>query len=212
MSITTALFDFDGVVADTEGQYARYFEHLAGVYPPSVPDLAASVRGVTLPDILERFFGAYPEAVKREIADGVRRFELQMEFRFIPGAGEFIGALRALGYKTGLVTSSQEGKTRVALEKLGLLDAFDTVVTAARVTRGKPDPGCYLLAARDLGVDPAACAVFEDSIAGITAGKRAGMKVIGLATTLPAARLAAHAGWILPDFSDLDAALASLRA
>jgi HAD superfamily hydrolase (TIGR01509 family) len=205
--VTTVLFDFDGVIADTEGQYARYFEHLATVYPPSVPDLAASVRGVTLPDILERFFHYYPEETKREIAAGVRQFELEMEYRFIPGAGEFTRVLKERGYKLGLVTSSQEGKMRVALDKLGLQETFDVVVTAARVTRGKPDPECYLLAAAELGATPGECVVFEDSIAGITAGKRAGMKVVGLATTLPAASVREHVTSILPDFSNIKDAM-----
>ena len=73
--ITTTLFDFDGVVADTEGQYARFFDCLATRYSPAVPDLAASVRGVILPDILERFFGHYPGEVQQEIAGSIRQFE-----------------------------------------------------------------------------------------------------------------------------------------
>ncbi|MDR0545223.1 MAG: HAD family phosphatase [Odoribacteraceae bacterium] len=205
--ITTALFDFDGVVADTEGQYARYFERLAAIYPPSVPDLAASVRGVTLPEILERFFGAYPADVRREIADGVRQFEQQMDYRFIPGAGEFIREVGARGYKRGLVTSSREEKMRVALERMGLRDAFDAVVTAERVSRGKPDPECYLRAADDLGARPDECVVFEDSIAGIAAGKRAGMRVVGMTTTLPPEEVRKHAPLLLRDFTGIDEAL-----
>jgi HAD superfamily hydrolase (TIGR01509 family) len=206
--VTTALFDFDGVIADTEGQYARYFSRLATRYPPSVPDLAASVKGVTLPDILSRFFRHYPEEVQREIAAGVRQFELEMEYRFIPGAGEFIRYLKEHGYKLAVVTSSPEGKTRVAFEKLGLRGVFDAVVTAGMVEHGKPAPGCYLLAARLLEVTPGECVVFEDSIAGITAGKGAGMTVVGLATTLPAGELRGHVSRVIPDFSDPEAVVA----
>ena len=134
-----------------------------------------------------------------------------MDYRFIPGAGDFIRELKAHGYKLGLVTSSQEGKMRVALEQLDLQDAFDTVVTAGRVTLGKPDPECYLLAARDLAVAPGECVVFEDSIAGITAGQRAGMKVVALATTLPIEELVMRVTHILPDFSDTGAAFSSFQ-
>ncbi|MDR1273732.1 MAG: HAD family phosphatase [Odoribacteraceae bacterium] len=200
--ITTALFDFDGVIADTEGQYARYFDELARVYPPSVADLSASVRGVTLPEILDRFFHDYPARVKQEIADGIRRLELQMDYYFIPDAGEFLRYLKERRYRVALVTSSREAKMRVALDKLGLQEVFDAVVTADKVTRGKPDPECYLLAAATLGAAPGECVVFEDSIAGVTAGKRAGMTVIGLATTLPAAELRPRVDHLIADFSD----------
>jgi HAD superfamily hydrolase (TIGR01509 family) len=203
--ITTALFDFDGVIADTEGQYARYFDQLARVYPPSVADLAASVRGVTLPEILERFFHDYPAGVKREIADGVRQLELQMDYQFILGAGEFLRHLKELRYRVALVTSSRDDKMRVALDKLGLQGVFDAVITAEKVTHGKPDPECYLLAAATLGAAPGECVVFEDSIAGVTAGKRADMTVIGLATTLPVEELRLRVDHLIADFSNPDA-------
>ncbi|MDR0765568.1 MAG: HAD family phosphatase [Odoribacteraceae bacterium] len=207
---TTVLLDFDGVVADTEGQYARYFEQLARVYPAAVPDLAAAVRGVTLPEIIERFFGDYPAGVRREIADGVRLFETRMDYRFIPGAGEFVREAGRRGYKRGLVTSSREEKMRVALGKLGLRGEFDAVITAGDVARGKPDPECYLVAAERLGVMPGECVVFEDSIAGITAGKRAGMKVVGMTTTLPAAEVGKHARFLLPGFEGMEEAFGML--
>jgi HAD superfamily hydrolase (TIGR01509 family) len=208
--IRTALFDFDGVIADTEGQYANYFQRLATRYLPSVNDLAASVRGVTLPEILERFFPDYPPAVKQEIADDVQRFELQMDYRFIPGAGEFLHHLKSLGYSIALVTSSRETKMRVALDGMGLRDVFDAIVTAGMVTHGKPDPSCYLLAANMLSSAPSSCVVFEDSIAGLTAGRRAGMKVIGLVTTLTATELQPLADHLIPDFCDPDTILSYL--
>ncbi|MDR2413376.1 MAG: HAD-IA family hydrolase [Odoribacteraceae bacterium] len=208
--ITTVLFDFDGVIADTEGQYAIFFEALAVTYPASVPDLAASVRGVTLPEIIARFFSDYPGETRLEIAGRIRGFEEGMDFRFIDGAGEFLREVKGRGYKMGLVTSSSAGKMSAALERMELVDLFDAIVTSERVERGKPAPECYLLAAADLGVTPGECVVFEDSIAGITAGKRAGMKVAGVATTLPGEVIREHADVVLPGFADKNAALAVL--
>ncbi|WP_042800653.1 HAD-IA family hydrolase [Streptomyces sp. C] len=66
---------------------------------------------------------------------------------------------------------------------------FPELVTAGDVTRGKPDPEPFLLAARRLGVDPARCVVFEDAPAGLAAGRAAGMRTVALTTTHPAAEL-----------------------
>ena len=75
------------------------------------------------------------------------------------------------------------------LRGIGLLHHFPVVVTADDVTRGKPDPEVYMLAARRLRADPAACLVFEDSVVGIHAARAAGMRAIGVATAYPAEEL-----------------------
>ena len=102
--------------------------------------------------------------------------------------------------RLGLVTSSDEAKVRRAFRLLSLDGLFDTLVTADRITRGKPDPMCYLLAASDLQVAPEDCLVFEDSFAGIEAATRAGMRVIGLSTTNPAEALKGKVYKVIPDF------------
>lgn len=80
------------------------------------------------------------------------------------------------------------GGTRMVIEKtlraVGISDWFDEVVTADDVVEGKPDPAIFLKAAELLGVDPARCLVLEDAPAGILAGQRAGMQVIGIPTPL----------------------------
>ena len=75
------------------------------------------------------------------------------------------------------------------------------MVTADRITAGKPDPMCYLLAARDLQVKPGECVVFEDSFSGIQAGTAAGMRVIGVATTNPEKAICDKVSAVIPDFS-----------
>ena len=64
-------------------------------------------------------------------------------------------------------------------------ELFERVITADKITRSKPDPECYLLAARELQMEVDVCCVFEDSFSGIEAGRSAGMQVVGLATTNP---------------------------
>ncbi len=79
---------------------------------------------------------------------------------------------------------------------------FDVIVTADKITRSKPDPECYLLAAKELQYAPARCVVFEDSFSGLKAGRGAGMKVIGLATTNPPETIRDKADAVIPDFRD----------
>ena len=83
---------------------------------------------------------------------------------------------------------------------LHLDNLFDTLVTADRITQGKPDPMCYLLAAKDLNVSPEDCIVFEDSFNGLKAGMASGATVIGLATTNSREDIAPLCHYVLDDF------------
>jgi sugar-phosphatase len=93
-----------------------------------------------------------------------------------------------LGVPVAVVTSCPDALAHVRLST-AQLRVPDVLVTADRVTRGKPDPEGYRLAARELGVDPAHAVVFEDAPAGVAAAKAAGARVIGITTTHPAAEL-----------------------
>jgi len=97
----------------------------------------------------------------------------------LPGTRAFLDALPA--DRWAVVTSATRRLAEARLEAVGILPK--TLVAADDVTRGKPDPEPYLLAARDLGVDPARCVVFEDAPAGLRAGRAAGMTTVALTTT-----------------------------
>ncbi len=107
----------------------------------------------------------------------------------LPGARELLGAPPD-GVAVAIVTSCTLPLALARLAVVGL-DAPATLVTAERTERVKPDPDPYLLAARELGVDPADCVVLEDAPAGIAAGRAAGMRVVAVRTTHPDAALAA---------------------
>lgn len=198
--ITTALFDFDGTLVDTESQYDCFWNRKAAEYQLGIPDFAARIKGTILPHILEKYFSAYPESVRRQLSAEADAFDRQLKFPFVAGAPEFLESLKKAGFRLGLVTSSDSRKIRRAFELLPLEGLFDTVITADRITRGKPDPMCYLLAAADLQVKPDACIVFEDVLAGIRAATGAGMRVIGLSTTNPAEAIRDQVYAVIPDF------------
>ena len=84
-----------------------------------------------------------------------------------------------------------------------LRQQFDAILTAEQFTRSKPEPDCYLLAAKTLGVAPADCLVLEDSLTGLTSGRRAGMHVLGLSTTLPREEVCNLADWTIRNFMEI---------
>jgi HAD superfamily hydrolase (TIGR01509 family) len=201
--IRAFLFDMDGVVTDTEPQYDLFLGRLRDEYQLA-SDFVDQVKGVRLPDILAKYFPHLPEEDKNKINDKVIDFELNiMKYEPIPGIPEFIRSVKQEGYKVGLVTSSLRIKVEVALKELNMEEFFDALVTGDDVEKGKPAPDGYLLGARKLEVKPEECLVFEDSFAGIEAGKRAGMRVIGVATTNPEESLKGKADKIIPNFLNI---------
>ncbi|MET9609010.1 HAD-IA family hydrolase [Streptomyces sp. NPDC006512] len=103
----------------------------------------------------------------------------------LPGTKELLSALPA--DRWAVVTSATRPLAEARLREVGI--DFPELVAADDITRGKPDPEPFLLAARRLGVDPARCVVFEDAPAGLAAGRAAGMTTVALTTTHTAAEL-----------------------
>lgn len=96
------------------------------------------------------------------------------------GIRELLGLLKEEGVKVAVATGSSRNNTTFTLAKTGLNKEFDVVITADDLTKGKPDPEPFLLAAERLGVEPHECVVVGDSINDVLAGKSAGMKVIAV--------------------------------
>jgi len=199
---TAALFDLDGVILDTEPQYSIFWSSQAAKYRPDVPDLDRRIKGRTLKEIFNQYFDGQPE-LQEQIRKEIGEFELQMTFEFIPGALDFIRNIRSHGVKTAIVTSSDNLKFNALRKSRTVIDElFDATVTAESVTRSKPDPEGYLLAAKLVGALPENSFVLEDAFAGMQAGRSAGMRVVGLATTFPADQIADKVEMVIPDFTD----------
>jgi HAD superfamily hydrolase (TIGR01509 family) len=198
--VKTALFDFDGVLVDTEPIYDVFWNVAGARYQSGIPDFAAVIKGTILPDILKKYFSDRPREEVEQLRNEAIAYEQTMPLPALPGSLEFLSLLKARGVRIGLVTSSDSAKIKRAIALYQLEGMFDTMVTADRITRGKPDPMCYLLAASDLEVSPPDCLVFEDSFNGIKAGTSAGMRVIGLSTTNPPETLEDKVYRVIPDF------------
>ena len=180
--IRAVLFDLDGVLVDTEGIYTRFWDDVERIYPTGVPNFATAIKGTTLTDILDRYF---PDAeVQDKIHELLKRQEREMVYEPFDGVIPMLRELRRRGVRTAIVTSSNRRKMASLFSAIPELETLaDTIVTDEDVTESKPSPQGYLLAASRLGIEPEHCAVVEDSLAGLRAGRAAEALVIGISTT-----------------------------
>lgn len=176
------LFDLDGVLLDSEGQYSIFWEQMDHEYPTGIQQFASFIKGFHLARILNYFEN---EDVRQQVLDKLLKFERHMNYEFFPGALEFVKELRSAGIPMAIVTSSDHKKMQALYSQYPEFPTlFDKIVTGDMVTKAKPDPDCFLMGARQLGVDIKDCIVFEDSRNGLIAGRESGALVIGISTTL----------------------------
>jgi len=172
------IFDFDGVLVSTmEGHFACYGQALAESGIPVDRDQFFSQAGMTGREQIASFArkagkAVDPDAIyrrKKEIFDVKKPEALKIE-----SMAELFGFLRVAGARVAIATGSSRQSVQPVMERLGLQP--DALATAEDVTRGKPNPDLFLLAAERLGVAPRDCIVVEDSDVGIEAARRAGMR------------------------------------
>ena len=196
------LFDFDGVIADTETQYTEFWNRIGREYLGQ-DDFGHTIKGQTLVQI----FGKYFEGMDREqeeIVPQLNEFEANMSYDYIPGAQAFMKDLKAAGIPMAIVTSSNDIKMSNAYKAHPeLLELVDKVLTSEYFSKSKPDPECFLKGMEILGGTPGETVVFEDSFHGLTAGRASGAKVIGLATTNKREAIAPLCDMVINDFTYL---------
>lgn len=214
------IYDCDGTLIDSEGiacsvcadalsaigvpyTTALFAERYAGRPARETWEHVKSVYGVTLPE-------GFNAAINAEIH---RR--LDAEVVAVEGARE---AIMAIGGLCGVASSTGSLQLRKNLTTAGLVDLFgDHIYSAQQVKRGKPAPDVFLFAASQMGGDPGDALVIEDTVAGVTAARRAGMRAVGFTGAnhsgpgLEARLLAAGAEVVVHHMRDLAAALAALR-
>jgi sugar-phosphatase len=173
------LFDLDGTLIDSSARIHRLWQWWAARRGVDYQSLQGIILGRTAIETIQM---VAPELVAEDEIEALETEEIaDMHDVFVyPGARELLQRLD--GAPWAIVTS---GSDRVANARIGHigLPPPPTLITADHVTSGKPHPEPYLLAARQLGVQPADCVVIEDAPIGIEAGKAAGMRVIAIAST-----------------------------
>lgn len=179
------LFDLDGVLVDSEGEYSIFWGGMGERYGLA-PTFAADIKGTTIGEILLNF----PEGDRMQILDALHKFESEMKYPVYPGVMEFLTELRQAGIPSAIVTSSDNVKMELLFARQPELRGMvDFIVTGSMVTHSKPNPEGYLKSADLIGVPIEDCYVFEDSMQGLQAGRSSGAKVIGIATTNPRAKV-----------------------
>ena len=197
-----ALFDFDGVIMDTETQYTVFWNE-QGLKYLNEEDFGRRIKGQTLAQIYEKHFSTLPEA-QQEITAKLNVFEKQMSYEYIPGVEAFIADLRRHDVKIAVVTSSNEEKMENVYnahpEFKGMVDR---ILTGEMFARSKPAPDCFLLGMERFESTPDSTYVFEDSFHGLQAGMTSGATVIGLATTNSREAITGKAHYIMDDFTEM---------
>jgi HAD superfamily hydrolase (TIGR01509 family) len=196
LELHAVIFDMDGVLVDS---YEAHFESWKRVYGGAglayTESAFAADFGRTSREILRRTLG--DDLSDERVAELDTRKEafyrdiLRENFMAMDGANELIDALAADGFRLAIGSSGPPENVALVMEQLPAARRITATVTGADVTRGKPDPQVFLIAAEKLGVPPASCAVVEDAVHGITAAKRAGMTAIALTGTVERDELAA---------------------
>ncbi len=196
------LFDLDGVLVDSERVYTKIWEAIEKQWPTGIENFPYKIKGTTLEDILERYF---PEEVRQDVSNELIRLEGMMIYEALPGAIGFLDSLKKQDIPIALVTSSNDLKMEhLWMDMPGFKNYFDVIITGDEVKCSKPNPEGYLAAAAALGVNPKRCAVFEDSLQGVKAGKAAGAYVIGIAGTLKAEDIAPYSNVVVNAVADIN--------
>jgi len=189
------IFDWDGVVIDSSAQHERSWELLAEEIGKPLPE-GHFLKGfgkknnVIIPELLN--WSHDPAEIA---ALGERKEELYRELvrasgvHILPGARELLSALIEAGMPRSVGSSTPRSNLDAIFAATGLGALFDAVVCGDDVTKGKPAPDVFLLAASKLGLAPEDCLVIEDAHVGIQAARSAGMLVLAVATTNPLADL-----------------------
>jgi sugar-phosphatase len=185
LSCRAVLFDLDGVLVDSEPVVARTWQRWAARHDLDVPDLVRRAHGRRSLETVREVAPALDAEMEVQWLAAVELSDND-GLRVLPGAATLFESLPE--QQRAVVTSGGRALAEFRLTQVGLSTPA-VLVAAEDVSTGKPAPDGYVLAARRLGLDAAACIVIEDTPAGIAAGKAAGATVIAVATTFPASAL-----------------------
>ncbi|HEY0944980.1 MAG TPA: HAD family phosphatase [Opitutaceae bacterium] len=214
--IRALVFDFDGVIVDTETPLVEawvelHAEHGIACDRAHAREVVGHV-GVTFD--LWAGFGARADRAALEQAYRLRARALITQQPVLPGVCELLRAARARGLRIAIASNSDHAHVDGHLDRLGLRTWFDAVCCVDDVAAGKPAPDLYLLATRILDAPPGAAIAFEDSVPGHTAAKRAGVHTVVVPNPSTAHCRFPYADLQLPSLAhtSLDALLARFSA
>lgn len=183
-----AIFDLDGVIVDTAKYHYLAWKRLANElgfdFTEKDNEQLKGVSRTRSLEILLEIGGLEMDAdTQAKMCDKKNEWYVESiktidESELLKGAKEFLQELRKNGIKVSLGSASKNAIP--ILKGLGIIDLFDAIIDGNKVSKAKPDPEVFLLGAKELGLDPSECVVFEDAYAGVQAAKAGGMMAIGI--------------------------------
>ncbi len=206
------LFDMDGVVVDNYAFHFQAWMEFARKYsfPLDADIYRETFNGKTNADLFKMIFGELSDEKIKMYADE-KEFHYQQLYsqhmKAHHGLVAFLEFLHELNFKVALGTSAPTLNVDFTLDRLDLRKYFHEIVDGPQVSRGKPDPEVYVTCAKKLNLKPEECVVFEDSLAGLIAGDKAGCEIVGVATSHTAEELNVLTNRIVKDFTEVRALL-----
>lgn len=213
------IFDMNGTIIDDMGYHtAAWVEILAELgHPVTVEEFARQYYGKTNLETLREVLGGGVSAAQIAAISHDKEIQYQRLYQphMTPLAGflPFLQAAQQNGLALALATSANQFNIDFVLTGLGLEEAFTAVIGADDIEHSKPHPEIFLKAAENLGMAPEECLVFEDSLMGLEAVRRAGMDAFAILTTLSAAEALAlpHVIGASPDYVNIQTKLLSSK-
>ena len=185
------VFDLDGVILHSTPVHTLAWQQYLASHGIEQAHIADRMLGRHNAEIVQEFFAGHeltPDDIVRhgESKESLYRGLMRplVEEHLVAGAREFLQ--RHSGIPMAVASNAERANVDFVLDTAGLRGFFRAITSGHDVARPKPAPDIYLHAARMLRVAPADCVVFEDSITGVAAARAAGMRVVGVLTTLTA--------------------------
>ena len=204
-----AIFDMDGTLIDNTPYHFKSWQALFKKYNKGEVTREryyTEFSGVPVLETIRKIFGdEYDEAGLKQLRDEkeeLYRQEYAPYVTAINGLEPFLASLKDAGIKMAMATSATVKDVDFILAHVPIRDDFNTMVNTTMVSKQKPNPDIFLKAAELLNTTPSQCIVFEDSFAGIKAGRDAGMKVVAITTAHKADALQ-NVDLVINDYSEL---------
>lgn len=184
--INTVLFDFDGTIMDTNDVILMSWQHTFKTLEnrEEKVEILTKTFGEPLDITIQRFFPDVPVEESIEIYRSFQRDNFKGLITLFPGMKELLEGLKAQGYKLGLVTSRLYRTTIEGLEKYGLREFFDAIVTPEDTDKHKPDPEPVLIALEKLDSAPEQTVMLGDTLFDILCARNADVKSVLVAWSL----------------------------
>lgn len=184
MGFKAAIFDLDGVIVNTVPLHFKAWQEMFKEYGRdfTFEDYKEKVDGIPRTDGARAILNDISEDELKKASEKKQGYFLKhLESEKIPVYNSTVDLIKNFKEKRLKIAAISSSKNCLSiLKKITLVDLFDVIITGNDITKGKPDPQVFFMAAEKVSVKPGECVVFEDAVLGVEAAKRAGMKCVGI--------------------------------